>query len=72
MDDWVRGRALTVPLRTPAHKRQLQFHWGKPPPAEDPRTWTRTVAGADQYRKSGAAANDATAPMRFTVPPRTW
>ena len=38
MEDWVRGVARTVPARTPAQLRQLQFHWGKPPPAEAPRT----------------------------------
>jgi hypothetical protein len=37
-EDWVRERARTVPLRTPAQLRQLQFHCGKPPPAADPRT----------------------------------
>src|SRR5690554_3580743 len=37
MDDWVRARALRVPLRKPEQFRQLQFHWGKPPPAPEPR-----------------------------------
>ncbi|MCY1177412.1 hypothetical protein D9M73_177190 [compost metagenome] len=37
MDDWVRGWAATLPSRTPRQLRQLQFHWGKPPPAAEPR-----------------------------------
>src|SRR6201987_1178898 len=38
IEDWVLGRARRVPLRTPEQLRQLQFHWGKPPPAADPST----------------------------------
>src|SRR5437660_12443143 len=38
IDDWVLARARTVPARTPAQLRQLQFHCGKPPPAAAPRT----------------------------------
>ena len=38
MEDWVRARKCGAPLRTPEQLRQLQFHWGKPPPAADPRT----------------------------------
>src|SRR5262245_23472637 len=38
IDDWVRGTARNVPSRTPAQFAQLQFHWGKPPPAAEPRT----------------------------------
>jgi hypothetical protein len=38
MEDWVRGRARTVPARTPAQFGQLQFHCGNPPPAAAPRT----------------------------------
>ena len=38
IEDWVRARARAVPLRTPAQLRQLQFHWGNPPPAADPST----------------------------------
>src|SRR4030095_7040833 len=44
IEDWLRGRARTVPARTPAQLRQLQFHCGKPPPAAEPRTLTRTNA----------------------------
>src|SRR5215467_3346104 len=43
MEDWVRERVRTVPLRTPEQLRQLQFHCGKPPPAADPRTRIFTV-----------------------------
>jgi hypothetical protein len=27
-----------LPWRTPEQFRQLQFHWGKPPPAAEPNT----------------------------------
>ncbi len=37
MEDCVRGWAATLPSRTPRQLRQLQFHWGKPPPAAEPR-----------------------------------
>ena len=38
IEDWVRGRARSVPAHRPEQVRQLQFHWGKPPPAADPST----------------------------------
>src|ERR1700756_2874726 len=38
IEDCVRARVCTVPLRTPSQLRQLQFHCGKPPPAEEPST----------------------------------
>ena len=38
MEDWVRARACNVFARYPLQLGQLQFHWGKPPPAADPRT----------------------------------
>jgi hypothetical protein len=38
MDDWVRARPRSVPARHPLQFGQLQFHWGKPPPAADPST----------------------------------
>src|SRR5690554_4033977 len=40
IDDCVRGLALIVPSLTPRQFAQLQFHWGKPPPAPDPNTCT--------------------------------
>src|ERR1700739_3455210 len=43
IEDWVLGRARRVPLRTPEQLRQLQFHWGKPPPAADPSTLILTI-----------------------------
>ena len=33
----VRGFACSVPARSPEQLRQAQFHWGKPPPAAEPR-----------------------------------
>jgi len=44
IDDWVRGRARIVPLRTPSQFGQLQFHCGKPPPAAEPSTLMRISA----------------------------
>src|SRR5262245_1823944 len=38
MEDWVRARARNAPRRRPAQLGQLQFHWGKPPPAAEPST----------------------------------
>src|SRR5690554_7812853 len=40
MDDWVRELAEMLPARKPRQREQLQFHWGKPPPAAAPRTST--------------------------------
>src|ERR1700722_9564552 len=37
----VRGRACSVPWRTPLQLRQAQFHCGKPPPAAEPRILMR-------------------------------
>src|SRR5215467_14481243 len=37
----VRGRAFNLPRRSPLQFEQWQFHWGNPPPAADPRTFTR-------------------------------
>src|SRR5882757_11354542 len=53
MDDWVRARARTVPARSPAQLRQLQFHWGNPPPAAAPSTLIfmgRTRRGREENR----------------------
>src|SRR5262249_22540107 len=36
----------SVPARSPEQLRQLQFHWGKPPPAADPRTRILTAPQA--------------------------
>ena len=38
MEDWVRARPCNVPDLKPLQLGQLQFHWGKPPPAADPST----------------------------------
>src|SRR5579862_9615223 len=42
IDDCVRGSAVPCPLRAAAQTRQLQFHWGNPPPAAEPRILTTT------------------------------
>jgi hypothetical protein len=41
IDDWVRGTARIVPFRAPLQLKQLQFHWGKPPPAAAPNILIR-------------------------------
>ena len=41
---WVRRLARKLPLRTPRLVGALQFHWGKPPPAAEPRTTMRMVS----------------------------
>src|SRR5882757_3356337 len=48
MEDWVRAWARKVPVRYPLQLGQLQFHWGKPPPAADPRTRIRTYGAGPQ------------------------
>ncbi|HWT97882.1 MAG TPA: hypothetical protein VN229_09695, partial [Terriglobales bacterium] len=40
----VRGLARIRPSRTPWLVGALQFHWGKPPPAADPRTTMYMIA----------------------------
>src|ERR1700730_153529 len=50
IEDWVRGRPRTFPLRKPAQLRQLQFHCGKPPPAAAPSTTIRIVFATDGCR----------------------
>ena len=42
----VRAFARSVPVLSPAQFEQLQFHCGKPPPAAEPRIWTRTTAAS--------------------------
>ena len=46
----VRGTAAIAPARTPRQFGQPQFHCGKPPPAADPSTLTRTVARSDRQK----------------------
>ena len=53
IDDWVRGRARRLPLRTPAQLLQLQFHWGKPPPAAAPRMMSFMVFDGQQPPAGG-------------------
>ena len=38
IDDCVRACPRRVPSRSRRQLRQLQFHWGNPPPAADPST----------------------------------
>jgi hypothetical protein len=65
MDDCVRGRQGREPSRTARQFGQLQFHWGKPPPAADPSTRTHTDAlhslsnNSDQAEAQALAASRA-------------
>ena len=43
MEDCVLWVAKMLPERTPEQLRQLQFHWGNPPPAADPSILTINV-----------------------------
>ena len=61
IDDWVRGRARTLPLRTPVQLRQLQFHWGKPPPAAAPRMMSLMMYGGALPPAGGVAGDLAPA-----------
>ena len=49
IEDCVRARVWSEPLRTPAQLRQLQFHCGKPPPAAEPNTRI-FIAGSEPGR----------------------
>ena len=42
---WLRLLPEKVPARNDLQLRQLQFHCGKPPPAAEPRTLIRILAG---------------------------
>jgi hypothetical protein len=55
MEHCVRAFARIVPALSPRQFEQLQFHCGKPPPAAEPSTWTRTNGRAyDSERFSEA------------------
>jgi hypothetical protein len=43
MDDWVRAVKRGLPWRQASQLGQLQFHWGNPPPAAEPKTCTFTL-----------------------------
>ena len=38
IEDWVLAVYPGLPARTLEQLLQLQFHWGKPPPAAEPKT----------------------------------
>jgi len=59
MDDWVRAVKRWLPWRQASQLGQLQFHWGNPPPAAEPKTCTFTlkipgVSPAELFRLTGA------------------
>src|SRR5882757_11196356 len=68
IEDWVRTLARTVPLRTPAQLRQLQFHCGKPPPAAAPSS---LIFIAETAGEEGDATPPAHAGRRHSIWSRT-
>jgi len=56
IEDWVLAAARTVPRRRPEQLRQLQFHWGKPPPAADPSTRIFTMHRSARRRSDRCPA----------------
>ncbi len=54
-EDWVRGLAAGSPARARAQLPQAQFHWGKPPPAADPRMMIRMTVQAPAGREPTGA-----------------
>src|SRR5260370_1383793 len=68
---FVRAPALTSPVRRPLQFEQPQFHWGKPPPAAEPRTLTRIpahsplTASCGQKDYSSALAYELTSQLRL-------
>lgn len=49
----VRGCDFRLPARKTLQFRQLQFHWGKPPPAAEPRTFTRMLTRLPMAAQGG-------------------
>src|SRR6266851_4812428 len=41
---WVRALPWNVPARRALQLEQAQFHWGNPPPAAEPRIFTRMLS----------------------------
>jgi hypothetical protein len=82
MEDCVRGWQESEPSRAPRQFGQLQFHWGKPPPAADPSTRTHMqVPGClnkelrdcrtGAWRRLSVPVRQA-AQRRVTSDTRTW
>jgi hypothetical protein len=75
IEDCVRARVCTAPLRTPAQLRQLQFHCGKPPPAAEPNTRifkgivpARQLHRAKRGQEPGFAKAAVTTPSTHRAP----
>jgi hypothetical protein len=49
-EDCVRGENPGAPARTARQLAQLQFHWGNPPPAPEPRILIRIAFSASRRR----------------------
>src|ERR1700691_4004591 len=58
MEDCVRVCARKVPALKPRQFGQLQFHWGKPPPAADPRMRIFTEKWAPPRLRARALSAD--------------
>ena len=63
-EDCVLRRARIVPFRTPRQLGQLQFHWGKPPPAPEPSTKIFMAMGLPQ---KGLTTTPITMPIISSV-----
>jgi hypothetical protein len=65
---WVRALPWKLPARRALQLEQAQFHWGNPPPAAEPRIFTRMLRECTtwigrhlQIDKTVGAANTALA-----------
>src|ERR1700688_1493164 len=58
---WLRARPWNFPALTRWQLTQAQFHWGKPPPAAEPRTFTRIRSGSEQTAERSSHYSSALA-----------
>src|SRR6202140_4984595 len=58
---WLRARPRNFPALTLWQLAQAQFHWGKPPPAAEPRTFTRIRSGSEQTAERSSHYSSALA-----------
>ncbi len=54
---WVRALPWKVPARTARQLGQAQFHWGNPPPAAEPRIFTRMLGSVAAAEGSSCLGN---------------
>ena len=58
---WLRARPRNFPVLTRWQLAQAQFHWGNPPPAAEPRTFTRILSGSEQTAERSSHYSSALA-----------